>query len=110
MALSDLLKLAHDNWDKRDHIFRGIANNIGNQLGVLSEEKREIIKERVAICDGCDENSYKKPYDLQNPIYRDIALWHCDQCGCVIPNKTACFDNDEACECPLKKWLRYNGN
>jgi hypothetical protein len=107
MALLDLIKLAQDNFHKREQIFKGIANNIANEIGLLSEEKKAVIAKRVEICEGCEYGSNNVEPENYAPAWKGTRVWHCTKCGCALGNKTACFDNDSACECPIQKWLRY---
>ena len=75
-------------------IYEGWKNHL-----LPDDQKKDFIehvsKERLAICNVCEEHSSNKKG------YSSMRIdAHCTNCGCTLSAKTKCL----TCECPLKKW------
>lgn len=56
-----------------------------------NDEQKRIAKDRISICDICDERKYQEM----------IKLHYCGKCGCPLEGK---IFSPLANACPLKKW------
>lgn len=70
------------------NIIEGWSNDILNEFGLLSVEKKRLAIDRLLICDTCDVRTNKI----------------CDKrkggCGCPIKKKVMAIHDS----CPLRKW------
>lgn len=83
------------------HIAKGYANLILSGTGVASEKVEQLSKDRLAICNKCDEvDTTGESCELK--IHRKLKLSCCKLCGCYLEAKTRSLE----AKCPLKesKW------
>lgn len=76
-------------FDKTNDILNGWYNTINNKS--LSEEKKEIAKNRASICESCV---------MKKTVLNTVN--YCGACGCLFPAKFYSFT--ETNKCPLGKW------
>jgi hypothetical protein len=77
-------------WKNRNQILEGIANRI-----FTKEHVEEIAKERMEICNTCDDISR----DSSGCFVPGTAPC-CNHCGCCLELKTRSLSSD----CPIGKW------
>jgi hypothetical protein len=73
-----------------------IANGWSNLL-ISSPKINELSKERMLICEGCDNYSENAKKNGYKTIRIDV---HCTKCGCTLAAKTRSEDS----RCPINKW------
>ena len=72
---------------------------------VASAEHKQMIEERLAICDQCPHKQQISTTGqaLIHAINKQGSIYYCGQCGCPLAGKTA---NPES-SCPLSKWVNW---
>jgi hypothetical protein len=93
-----------------DKVLEGIRNDISNKFKLLSEEKKEVIAQRMEICNNCPYNSrnaqtsseYKsltgEHYTTNRPEL------HCSLCGCTLHFKVSSLNSN----CGIEAWNEEN--
>lgn len=93
-------------------VLEGVATKTANQFKLLSNEKQNIIAERMDICIKCPYNSTNA---VTSPEYLQLTgehysttrtELHCSFCGCVCTYKTASLSSD----CGVETWNNSNPN
>ncbi len=93
-------------------VLEGVATKTANQFKLLSDEKQNIIAERMDICIKCPYNSTNA---VTSPEYLQLTgehysttrtELHCSFCGCVCTYKTASLSSD----CGIETWNNSNPN
>jgi hypothetical protein len=93
-------------------VLEGVATKTANQFKLLSNEKQNIIAERMDICIKCPYNSTNA---VTSPEYLQLtgehysttrSELHCSFCGCVCTYKTASLSSD----CGIETWNNSNPN
>ena len=87
-------------------VLEGVATKTANQFKLLSDEKQNIIAERMDICIACPYNSANA---ITSPEYVQLTgkhyetsrdELHCSFCGCVCTYKTASLSSN----CGVESW------
>jgi hypothetical protein len=87
-------------------VLEGVATKTANQFKLLSDEKQNIIAERMDICIACPYNSANA---ITSPEYVQLTgkhyetsrdELHCSFCGCVCTYKTASLSSN----CGIETW------
>lgn len=103
MSLLTYLKLAKDNIHNSPNIIKGFVNSqVGNLY--LSNFEKEIITDRLSICNSCPHMNRNVPYDKLPEDSRGRPEPHCTTCGCIIEFKTAAFGES----CPRGFWSSFS--
>lgn len=93
-------------------VLEGVATKTANQFKLLSNEKQNIIAERMDICLKCPYNSANA---VSSPEYLQLtgkhysttrSELHCSFCGCICTFKTASLSSD----CGVESWNASNPN
>ena len=87
-------------------VLEGVATKTANQFKLLSNEKQNIIAERMDICLKCPYNSTNA---VSSPEYLQLtgehysttrSELHCSFCGCICTFKTASLSSN----CGVESW------
>ena len=93
-------------------VLEGVATKTANQFKLLSNEKQNVIAERMDICIKCPYNSTNA---VTSPEYLQLTgehysttrtELHCSFCGCICTYKTASLSSD----CGIETWNNSNPN
>jgi hypothetical protein len=93
-----------------DKILHGMTNKVANHFRLLSDEKKEIIADRMERCLGCPYNSINarvsQEYEQLTGKHYDTARpeLHCSLCGCILEIKTSSLSSD----CGIVDWNEDN--
>ncbi len=100
--LTEYLKLIPKGLKNLDKVVEGISNQVKLEYDMLSQEEKEIIIGRRAIC-------HVRPFNSKNAtlvgIYKtDRTDDHCIHCGCPITTRTASLES----ACGIKDYNEKN--
>ena len=90
----------------------GMATKVANDFKLLSNEKQNIIAERMDICLNCPYNSRnartsQEFKELYNASYgSDRKEFHCSLCSCILEFKTASLSSN----CGIESWNTLHPN
>jgi hypothetical protein len=108
----EYLQLTKKGIKNLDKVLEGVRNDISNKFQLLSEEKKEVISERMEICLNC-------PYNSKNAVlsdeYKSVtgnnyttnrSELHCSFCGCTTQFKVSSLNSN----CGIETWNEENPN
>jgi hypothetical protein len=105
----NLTKKGLKNFDK---VFEGVRNDIANSFELLSDEKKQVISDRMDICLNCPFNSEQAKtsneyLQLTGENYETSrSELHCSLCGCTTTYKVASLSSN----CGIEHWNEKNKN
>ena len=106
----EYLNLSKKGLQNADKVLHGVTNKIANQFRLLSNEKQELIAQRMDICLNCPYNSTNAKEsveyaELTGKHYDTSRIEdHCSFCGCILDFKTASLSSD----CGIADWNEEN--
>lgn len=108
----EYLKMGMEGLKNLDKVAEGLSNTVLKDFDLLSDDKKQIIAERMETCLNCPFNSvnakaseeylaiFGKPYSTER------SELHCSLCGCVCTLKTASLSSN----CGAEVWNARHPN